>query len=365
MKIESIEAIVLALPYTHEGPLTGFGGHDWPVLQSCLVRVATEDGLVGWGECFGYTVLPASIAVLDNLVAPLAIGRDATDIAGLMEELKRKLHIFGRGGPTQYALSGLDIALWDLAGKRAGLPVAELLGGRQKTAIPAYTSLLKLGEPAIVARGCEKALEQGFRELKLHETTVEAVAAARAALGDDVELMVDVNCPWRFDEALDMAHRFEPYRLKWLEEPVWPPEDVEGLRRLKAAAPVDLAAGENIPNVWAFQPYIDASVLNYVQPSVTKVGGITEMMKVIARAEFVGVRVAPHSPYFGPGLLATLQVAATTPLVSSIECFGVRLGDTVFGPVGLPGADGRIEVPTAPGLGADPDPGAIARLRIN
>jgi L-alanine-DL-glutamate epimerase-like enolase superfamily enzyme len=363
MRIVSMEPITVAIPYRHEGPLTGFGGSVWPTLRYLLVRVETEDGLIGWGEAFGYGVIPATAAVIRETLAPLAIGRDAADVAGLMEEIKKTVHIYGRGGPTQYALGGLDIALWDLAGKRAGRPLAELLGGLGRKAIDAYSSLMRLSDPATVRRGCERALQKGFRAVKLHETTEPAVTAAREALGPDTALMVDVNCAWRFDEALAMARSFERNRLTWLEEPIWPPEDVASMERLRAAGDTPLAAGENVPNAWAFKP-LASGALDYLQPSVTKVGGITEFMKVASLAEFNGKRIAPHSPYFGPGLLATIQIAAACPLISWIECFGVELETPLFGSTGLPDGNGSIAVPTGPGLGMDPDPDVLARLRV-
>ncbi len=364
MRIISIEPIPIAIPYRHEGPLTGFGGSVWPTLRYLLVRVETEDGLVGWGEAFGYSVIPATAAVIRETLAPLAIGRDASIVAGLMEELKKTLHIYGRGGSTQYAIGGLDIALWDLAGKRARCPLAELLGGIGRASIDAYSSLMRLTDPDIVRRGCERARQKGFRAVKLHEITEPAVAAAREALGDDIPLMVDVNCAWRPDEAVTMARSLERHRLTWLEEPIWPPEDLASLQRLRAASDTPLAAGENIPNAWAFKPFAESHALDYLQPSVTKVGGITEFMKVANMAEFHGKRIAPHSPYFGPGLLATIQIAAACPLSGRIECFGVELESPLYGSIGLPDTNGMFVVPTSPGLGMDPDPDVLKRVKV-
>lgn len=362
--IRSIEAIPVGLRYTHDGPPTGFGGTNWTTLRYALVKVCTEDGLTGWGEGFGYNVLPATVAVIRDTLAPLAVGRDAADISALMGWLKHTLHLFGRGGPTQYALGGLDIALWDLAGKRAGVPLGQLLGGLSRREIPAYSSLMRMPDPRAVAVACERVRERGYTQVKLHEHTVEAVAAARAALGDDFELMLDVNCAWTPNEALAMAQRLVPHRLKWLEEPIYPPEDFDALARLRERAPVPLAAGENLPNAWAFKSAIASGALDFLQPSVTKVGGVSEFRTILELAGMHGRAVAPHSPYFGPGLLATLQLAGHSALIGGIESFGVKLETPLFGDVGLPDARGLIRVPDGPGLGADPDPEIIARCRI-
>ena len=131
------------------------------------MRIETDDGLVGWGEAFGHAVVPATRTCSKPWWRRL-IGRDATDIAGLMPRLNQKLHLFGRNGPVVYALSGVDIALWDLAGKRAGLPLYQLLGGN-RCALPAYASLLRYGDPAVVRAIPRAAVARGYRFVKLHE----------------------------------------------------------------------------------------------------------------------------------------------------------------------------------------------------
>lgn len=366
MRITDIEAIPVAIPFEHDGPPTGFGGATWHKMNYLLVKVSTDDGLVGWGEAFGYNIIPATIAALVNNVRPLALGRDASDIAGLLDALKKPLHLFGRSGPVQYALSGLDIALWDLAGKRAGTSVAALLGGASRDRITAYNSLMRLNDPETVARACHISVERGFRRIKLHEVTVEAVAAARKAIGPELDLMVDVNCAWPATEAVEMARRMQPFHLKWLEEPVWPPEDLAGLSRIAAAVDVPLSIGENVANAWQFRQVAECAAVTYMQPSVTKVGGISEFVQIATLAELAGKRLAPHSPYFGPGLLATLQLAARYPaLTGGIECFGVRLEASLFGEYGVPQADGTLLVPPGPGLGCDPDPALVERYRLS
>lgn len=364
MKITELEAIPVSIPYTHDGPLTGFGGTTWRSMIYLLIRIKTDDGLVGWGEAFGYNCIPATKAAFEQMVAPQAIGKDPCDIGMLMGGLKRNLHLFGRSGPVQYALAGLDIALWDLAGKRAGVSIADLIGGSTKPSIPAYKSLMRLSDPTIIRNACKRALDNGFTQIKLHEVSVDAVAAARAMVGPDVPLMLDVNCAWDLETAISMARALKPYNLKWLEEPIWPPEDVESLRQLRLAVDVPLAVGENIGNALGFQALVASDAVSYFQPSITKVGGISEFVEVVALARDNGRRVAPHSPYFGPGLLATLQAGAVFPEIAGVEIFGVELENALFGEIGLPGPSGSVLIPTGPGLGADPNPDLVKRYRV-
>src|SRR6185369_10371717 len=183
MKIVRVEAVPLSIPcrYGAEGWSLGSGG--WKALDFCLVRVETDAGITGWGEAFSYSCRRAVTAALTDMIAPIAVGRDAADIAGLHAEIQKKLHIFGRFGITAFALSGLDIALWDIAGKAAGRPLHRLLGEATRSSIPAYASLLRYGDQAMVAAQSARARADGFEAIKLHEITDEPVVAARAALG--------------------------------------------------------------------------------------------------------------------------------------------------------------------------------------
>ena len=150
-----------------------------------------------------------------------------------MGDLQRKLYNSARNGPVAYALSGLDIALWDIAGKVAGQPLYRMLGGAPAERVPVYASLLRYGKADLVERNAARALEQGYTRVKLHEITEPEVAAARRAIGPNVALMVDTNCPWTTDEAVAMAKRMAPHDLLWLEEPVWPPENYDGMARVR------------------------------------------------------------------------------------------------------------------------------------
>ncbi|MBR0648053.1 mandelate racemase/muconate lactonizing enzyme family protein [Roseomonas terrae] len=361
MKITRVESIPLRIPFTHGGPPLSFAGKPRTTMDTLLVRVETEEGLVGWGDGFGASIFPNTKLVLDEFIAPLVTGRSFDDPAALSEELQVKLHNLGRGGPPIYALSGLDIALWDLAGKAAGTSLSTMLGAR-RTSLRAYASLLRYGVPELVATNVTKALRDGFELIKLHEITLEASQAARDAAGPSIPIMVDTNCPWRGDEAVHNAQLIAKMDPLWIEEPVWPPEDHETLARVRREARIPVAAGENAANATALIQMLSASAVDYAQPSVSRIGGITEFLKVSAAARQHGVKLAPHSPYFGPGFVATLHLLAAEEADIAIERFFLDLETTPFaGQVDVIG--GRVAVPTGPGLGVEPDPALIARYR--
>lgn len=362
MTIRSITPIALDLPFEVGGPKSQFAGRPRQMAM-LLVRVETADGIVGWGEAFGYAVWPVTRVAIEKLVAPMAIGRDEDDITGLMDDLQRKLHIIGRTGPVVYALSGLDIALWDIAGKKAGKPVSALLGGARRAQLPAYASLVRYDDAALIERNALLAKSRGFKAIKLHEVKVEHVKTARAAVGPEIDIMMDTNCPWHVGEAIEIAQAVRPYHLLWLEEPVYPPEDFTGLARVRREGGVPISAGENAMSPRDFQAMFDAGAVDYAQPSVTKIGGISEFMRIQKHALPRGVTVVPHCPYFGPGLLASMHMVATFERETFIEYSFVELGASPLGDaIALHNA--YATVPTAPGLGRDPDPEIIARYKV-
>jgi L-alanine-DL-glutamate epimerase-like enolase superfamily enzyme len=192
--------------------------------------------------------------------------------------------------------------------------------------------------------------------VKLHEVTEPAVRAAREALGPDVALMVDVNCEWDVEDAIRAARSFAPHRLEWLEEPVFPPEDFRGMRAVGEAAGIPIASGENLCYATQFAAMGEARAVTFAQPSVTKVGGVSEFAKVAK----LGARLAPHSPYYGPGAVATLHLIAALAPQARFELFYLWAEATLY-----PGLFGgpQVDVPRKPGLGVDPDPEVIRRYR--
>ncbi len=364
MKITKIETIVTNMPMLIEGSvMPKQGGKPRTSMDTLLVRVETDAGVTGWGEGFGHRIYTATKAAIDSFIGQMFVGRDPAAISALVDEVQRNLGGVGRNGPAMYALSAIDIALWDIAGKVAGLPLYRLLGGSPRAKLPAYASLLRYGEPAAVTQYVERALKRGYRHIKLHEITVPPIRAARDAAGPDIPIMVDCNCPWTVAEAIAMARKLAPFNLKWLEEPVWPPEDHKGLARVQVEGGIPTAAGENamLPE---FKGMLEAGALAYAQPSVTKVGGITGMRKVAALADAHGVEVVPHSAYFGPGLLASIHCIAAMPREGLVERYDADFAVNPLHGAIMPDKDGCIAVPQGPGLGVEPDLAVIEKLRV-
>lgn len=364
MKITAIETFVLKIPYDTGGSTDAeaWGGKAWQTADVLLVKVVTDAGIVGWGEAFGYNAIPATRIAIEQMIAPLCIGRDALEGERLTFDLQQKLHIFGRGGPVTFGISGIDIALWDVAGKAAGRPVHALLGAGGAGRLDCYASLIRYGNSAIVGRNVERAMSQGFRYIKLHEIEYEYIRAARDAAGEGVGIMVDVNCPWSVSEASSMARRLQPLKLYWLEEPVWPPEDFAGLATVRSAGRVPIAAGENAASVTHYRQMIAAGAVDFLQPSPTKMGGISELRKVFALAKEQGVAVMPHSFYDGPGFLAAVHAIAALGQPPLVEWRYFDLERRLYGEQGIP-IGGFMTVPQSPGLGFDPDPAVIERYR--
>lgn len=368
MQITDVRAHHIRIPYDAGVASFKQGASAIAALDIVLVEVSTDVGLTGWGDAWGYVCPQSTATAIAEMIAPQARGLTVPDAAGIpavMERIQRNLHLFGRYGITMFAISGLDIALWDLAARARGEPLNRLLGSVRRPRLPAYASLLRIGDPGLVGQECRAALGQGYKAIKLHETTVPAVLAARQAIGPGVPLMVDMNCPMDVAEAVAFAHGCANAAPLFLEEPIWPPEDFEALARVRREGGCDVAAGENACTVHQFRQMMSAGAVSHAQPSVIKVGGITEYLKVAALADDMGVRLAPHSPYFGPGFLATLQLMSLRDDSTFVEVFYMKRAACLWGGRIDVDAEGTIAVPDGPGLGYEPDGEVMERYRVS
>jgi L-alanine-DL-glutamate epimerase-like enolase superfamily enzyme len=364
MIITGIETVPLRIPFKAgtKSDASAWGDSNLPAADSLLVKVTTDLGLVGWGEAFGFRAVASAKLAVDQLIAPLCVGQDATRIEPLMLDVQRKLHVFGRAGALAFGISAIDIALWDIAGKAAGMPLCQLLGGGTVER-DCYASLVRYSEPSLVRAAVRQAIEAGFRTLKLHEIELPAIRAAREEAGPGIELTLDVNCPWTLSEARQIAEELKAIDLQWLEEPLWPPENFEGLAELRRVSGIPIAAGENVYTAMDFERLLAAKAVDFVQPSPAKMGGISELRKIFPLAAVHNIPMMPHSFYDGPGLLAAIHATAALGTTDSmIEWRWFDLEATIYGSALSPKA-GRISVPQGPGLGIDPDPGVIRAYR--
>src|SRR6266849_4463762 len=368
MLITDVKAHHVRIPFDAGAASFRQGASAIAALDMIIVEVSTDTGLTGWGDAFAYVCPRTTMTAIDEMIAPQARGfevPDAEGIPGFMDRIQRNLHLFGRYGITMFAISGLDIALWDLAARAQGVPLHRLIGTSKRARIPAYASLLRIGTPEAVAGECQAALRRGYTAIKLHETTTPTVFAARQSIGAGVPLMVDMNCPLDGTEAIAFAQACRAAAPMFLEEPVWPPEDFATLAEVRAKGGLNIAAGENACTVHQFRQMMTAGAVSYAQPSVTKVGGISAFLSVAALAAGLGFWFARCSPYFGPGLLATLQLMSLRDDGSFIEVFYMNRAACLWrGHVDVD-ANGTIAVPEGPGLGYEPDQEVMARYRAS
>jgi L-alanine-DL-glutamate epimerase-like enolase superfamily enzyme len=360
MKITDVHAHLLAIPMKETDIPSAWASRDF---HQVIVEIKTDEGVTGYGDSFAYFVPHATAAVVNKVLKPMITGADPTQISSLHDQMYRQTHLSGRYGITTFAISGVDIALWDIAGKCAGLPLYRLLGGAKERKVPVYASLPRYGDLEKLKTAALHAHRAGYDLIKLHQLDVESLKTVRQAVGDGPRLMMDINCAWSLNKAREMAQQFAPFNLHWLEEPIWPPEDFRSLARLGSLSAMPIAAGENACTAYQFKAMLEAEAADYIQPSVTKVGGISEWRKVAALAETYNVKVAPHSPYFGPGLLATGHLVAATPWAESVEYYYVSLETSVFkSPPKL--EKGYISLPEGPGLGLEIDPYVLQHYRV-
>jgi L-alanine-DL-glutamate epimerase-like enolase superfamily enzyme len=364
MRIVKAETLLLAIPFDSGGGLApwGWGGAPANTFDVLLVRLETEDGIVGWGEAFSRMEDHALKRMIDDRILPLVFGRDAREIARIKHDLEFNLHNFGRVGPLMYGISAVDIALWDIAGKACGRPLVDLLGGAHAERVEVYASLVRYGSAERVAAAVRRAIGQGYRWIKLHEIALPVIAAAVEAAGTGARVMLDVNCPWSVEEALAHDQALAPLGLHWLEEPVWPPENALGLARIRAAGHHRIASGENAGSLYDFVALHEAAAIDIDQPDVAKSGGITELRKIAHYCAANNLTFSPHCGLFGPGQIATLHLTTAEPHPPLFERLYLDFEAELFGDAAVV-VDGGLPVPTRPGLGVDPDPAVIAHYR--
>jgi len=385
MKIRSIETFILRTPL---GAKRFYSSQAvFPERNSFLVKITTEDGVVGWGEGGQYGPPEPPAACVRHVLGPRLIGQSADKPVRIFEELYAFSRDFGQKGTYIEALSAIDIALWDLWGKALRQPIHALLGGAFRTRIAAYgtgcyypdhyhdTSRM-LAELESEARSYREA---GITAVKMKvgllpiDLDAERIAIVRAAIGPSTSLMVDANHAYTSASAIRIGRALEKHNVLWFEEPV-PPEDREGYRRVRNAIDVPIAGGETEFTRYGFRDLLLGQCLDIAQPDLCCVGGITEWQKIIALTTSFGVLCIPHVWGSGVALAAAMQVLAATPIVPftaapvPLQNEPMVEYDRTHNPLrdellvqAFHLEDGALEVPSEPGLGIEIDERQLLR----
>lgn len=347
------------------------GGHVPQDNLHTLLKVVTSSGIYGWGSCF--TSGSLIHGALETLW-PILRGESAEEPERVSEKLRQSMFWQGRGGAIEHAISGIDIALWDIFGKVCRQPVSRLLGGNYRHRIKPYGSML-FDEPAALIPQLESVVARGFRAIKLgwrpfgrRSASYDEllVRTARQTVGDDVELMVDAGGSEQFwphgvNWARRTADMLARYNIRWFEEPL-PPDDMAGYARLTQCSPVPIAAGEVLTRRQSFQAWIDQHAVDILQPDCTKCGGLSEARRIAWAAYDRNIHFIPHGWNTAVGLAADLQLSAAIPVAHYVEYLTpcVYVEQLAQEPWQLD-SEGYIQIPQRPGLGVDIDEGQLSR----
>jgi L-alanine-DL-glutamate epimerase-like enolase superfamily enzyme len=340
-----------------------------------VVEVLTDEGLIGLGSTFTSSHL---VAASVKLLRPFLIGERADEPARVSEKLRQNTFWQGRGGSVEHAISGIDIALWDLFGKITKQPVSRLLGGNYRAKIKPYGSLL-FAEPDALREKLKVAVARGFKAIKLGwkpfgrrdaKTDELLIRTACETVGPGVEIMVDAGgsdayWPHGYKWALRTAHMLANYDVVWFEEAL-PPDDIAGFAELRRYAPLPIATGEVFTRRQSFWPLIQQHAADIVQPDCTKCGGITEAWRIAWMAYEHNVQWVPHGWNTAIGLAADLQLSAAMPVARYVEFLtpSPYMEELITVPF-RPDVDGFLTIPDAPGLGIELNRDALKRFGVS
>ncbi|HEY4252803.1 MAG TPA: mandelate racemase/muconate lactonizing enzyme family protein [Roseomonas sp.] len=361
-------------------PFVSARGWQYSTRASCIVEISTDAGITGWGECYG----PAAVnkTVIETQYRSRVIGRDPFDVEVVWEDLYNRIKDYGATGFSITALSGIDIALWDVMGRATGKPIHKLIGGAHRTSLQAYaTGLYFIDMDRLVEEAVEEALAykaQGFRAIKMKiglgdpKLDFRRVKAVRDAIGPEVQLAVDANHCFTVPQAIRLGRMLEELDLMWFEEPI-SPEDHDGYAEVTRALDMAVAGGENDFTRWGFRDIIAKKAMDIVQPDLCAAGGISECRKIAAMASAHGVECVPHAWGSAIGLAATVQWLAALPdmppafrpippMLEFEQTPNPLRDELAKEPIVQ--VNGIVKVSDAPGIGIEVDREALARWKV-
>jgi L-alanine-DL-glutamate epimerase-like enolase superfamily enzyme len=363
MKITTIQAIPISFRLP-EGKTVTMGVGSTTKRDAIIVRVQTDAGITGYGEAHPGRSPGAITSLIHGTIAPMLVGMQATDVVGAWQRVHRmQLSSHGLGAGAALALSGIDMALWDIRGKAAGMPLYELLGGTRRR-VPAYAGGIALGyQPKeSLADEAQGYIERGYKALKLRlgdsaQLDIDRVLHVREVLGEGVDILTDANTVYTMADARRVLPVLADIRAGWLEEP-FACNDFASYRDAAQITPlVPIAAGENHYTRFEFAQLLEAGAVKVWQPDLSKCGGITEGVRIAAIASAWRIPVHPHSSATGLNHAATLHFMAATENSGYFEACVSKYNPfrDMFGTIFEIGRDGCVEPPSGPGLGVEVD----------
>ena len=366
MKIKSVRPFILHVPVT--GAQIADSTHSithWGVVGA---QIDTEDALTGYGFTGTHAHLPSDQLItrcIETCHAPLLVGEDAGDIHRLWQKLARNpaLQWVGRAGITTLSHAAIDLALWDLKAKAADQPLWKLLGGQVRRQVRAYNTdigWLSISDAKLV-EGAKRAVAQGFTGIKIKvgsmvERDLRRLAAVRQAIGPDVTLAIDGNGKWDLPTCQRFCRAAQDLDVFWFEEPLWH-DDVKGHAQLARATPIPIALGEQLYTVDAFSEFFAQQAIHWVQPDVTRMAGLTEVLRVCETAQAFRLPVAPHA---GDMSQVHVHLSYAHPACEVLE-FIPWIKDCFTDPAEV--VDGYFRRPELPGAGTTPTAAAWAQYR--
>ncbi|MEM3214991.1 MAG: mandelate racemase/muconate lactonizing enzyme family protein [Conexivisphaerales archaeon] len=320
IRIASIEAKAVSVPLIKTQPVQKWT-ESWSNQLIVLIKTNTE--VTGVGEVFIHASSQKPYISFIETLSDLIIGMDPTNINLIMDTLEKMTYTSGRGGITSAVIAGIDTALHDISAKIMNIPLYQLLGGKRRNAVKAYASLARYNTVQEIIDIVKFALKQGFRDIKLHQggsSVYECVKSIRDELGYEFNLMVDLNCSLSLRDALLILPKLEKYSISWVEEPIWPPENLDVLKELSIISSIPIAAGENLYCTYDYLKLMEIGKVKIIQPDIAKVG-LSRVKKIITIAETLGCTVMLHCrpQSLWTTILASTHVGVTMPWENMIE----------------------------------------------
>ncbi|MGI6160685.1 MAG: mandelate racemase/muconate lactonizing enzyme family protein [Christensenellales bacterium] len=372
MKITDVKAIVVR---QEQIEMIGDGSQD-----TVVIMVETDAGITGIGEVDSSPYIVSAIinAPASHMVCmglkEILIGEDPMDIEVLWEKMYEKSYYYGRRSVGIHAMSGVEMALWDIKGQALGLPVYKLLGGAFKTVIPAYCSVLMPEDEDGIKKIVDEQMPQGFRGIKFgwgalgqsREKDIELIAACRRQLGKDAMLMIDIGMRWGDAKtAIQICNEIEQYNISWVEEPFWP-DNIQGYKRLSEATNLKISAGEEVGTLYEFMELLENNCVDILQPDMSRCGGISIAKKAADIARTKEIPVIPHAFKTGILMSASLQFIASVKNSFVLEYCSQEtvLSKNLIKSHYQIDKDGNVHIPDLPGLGIELNPEILEKYTV-